>query len=97
LKLLWQDHAKAEFREALQYYLDHAGETVTQDFRQEIQRVIRQLREHPESGMRIRHEARRFPVHDFPFHVIYRVAPDALIVVALAHQSRRPGYWAGRR
>lgn len=97
MKLLWQDHAKAEFQGELRYYLTHAGKTVAQAFRNEVQRVTRQLREHPESGLRIDYKARRFPVHGFPFDVIYRVAPAALIVVALAHQTRRPGYWAGRR
>ena len=32
----------------------------------------------------------------FPFHVIYRVMPTQIIVLAIAHQRRRPLYWAGR-
>ena len=30
----------------------------------------------------------------FPFHVIYRVMPAQIIVLAVAHQRRRPAYWA---
>jgi hypothetical protein len=30
-------------------------------------------------------------------NVIYRLMTDVFIIVALAHQSRRPGYWADRR
>lgn len=41
-------------------------------------------------GVRI-HLLRRFP-----YSVIYIIAPDEIIIVALAHHSRRPGYW-GRR
>jgi len=32
----------------------------------------------------------------FPFYVIYRVMPTKIIVLAVAHQRRRPAYWAGR-
>ncbi len=32
----------------------------------------------------------------FPFHVIYRVMSTQIIVLAVAHQRRRPAYWMGR-
>lgn len=32
----------------------------------------------------------------FPFSVIYRVTPTHIVVLAVAHQRRRPAYWLGR-
>lgn len=32
----------------------------------------------------------------FPFHIIYRAMPTHIVVLAVAHQRRRPAYWAGR-
>jgi len=32
----------------------------------------------------------------FPFSVICWVTDDAIIVLAVAHHGRRPGYWRGR-
>jgi hypothetical protein len=32
----------------------------------------------------------------FPYALIYRVETGAVFLVALAHQRRRPGHWAGR-
>ena len=32
----------------------------------------------------------------FPFYVIYRVHATQVVVLAVAHQRRRPVYWAGR-
>jgi hypothetical protein len=32
----------------------------------------------------------------FPFSIIYWVTDDAIIVLAVAHHRRRPGYWRGR-
>ena len=32
----------------------------------------------------------------FPYDVVVRQTPEAIIIVAIAHHSRRPGYWRGR-
>jgi len=33
---------------------------------------------------------------DFPFALVYRSDDMGIIVFALAHHARRPGYWHGR-
>lgn len=97
MRIVWQDHATIELKEAVQYYRANAGDAVAHDFRDEVRRLTRQLLEHPEIGARVLHEIRRYPLRGYPFNIIYRLTPVATIIVALAHQSRRPGYWAGRR
>lgn len=42
-------------------------------------------------------EVRRCPVEGFPYQVIFEIRPDELVVLAVAHCSRRPGYWSRRR
>jgi hypothetical protein len=32
----------------------------------------------------------------FPFHVIYLAETTRIVVLAVAHQRRRPSYWEGR-
>jgi hypothetical protein len=32
----------------------------------------------------------------FPFIVVYRTVPAGIQVIAIAHTSRRPGYWRKR-
>jgi len=32
----------------------------------------------------------------FPYTVVYRVQQDCVVIVAVAHQSREPGYWHRR-
>lgn len=39
---------------------------------------------------------RRRAVRRFPYHVVYLELRDRLQVLAVAHDRRRPGYWAGR-
>lgn len=39
---------------------------------------------------------RRVPVARFPYHLPYLVLDDHVRVLAVAHDHRRPGYWAPR-
>jgi len=40
--------------------------------------------------------AKRLLFHRFPFSVVVYKHHDEFIVIALAHHSRRPGYWSDR-
>jgi hypothetical protein len=33
---------------------------------------------------------------DFPFSIVYRPEPDGIVVFAVPHHSRLPGYWRRR-
>jgi plasmid stabilization system protein ParE len=39
---------------------------------------------------------RRVTLGKFPYSVLYRDEPSRVLVVAIAHARRRPGYWKGR-
>ena len=47
----------------------------------------------PLTGSRASKDTRRVFVRDFPFAVVYRPEPDGILIVAVAHHSRRPEYW----
>jgi toxin ParE1/3/4 len=40
--------------------------------------------------------AKRLILRRFPYDVVVQELSDEVLVVAVAHQSRRPGYWRGR-
>lgn len=50
----------------------------------------------PLTGSPASTNARRVFVKDFPFAVVYRPEPDGIVILALAHHSRRPEYWQSR-
>jgi toxin ParE1/3/4 len=39
---------------------------------------------------------KRLILRRFPYDVVVREGPDEVVVLAFAHQSRRPGYWRSR-
>ena len=61
-----------------------------------VQRVVDSLREYPDLGHRVDRNLRRMLLHRFPFSLIYSVEADAILIVAVAHCGRRPGYWQNR-
>jgi len=63
----------------------------------EIERCLTLILEAPQIGSPLRRKLRRFVVDDgLPYSIIYAVLRETLFVVALAHGSRRPGYWKRR-
>ena len=42
------------------------------------------------------HRTRRVLVQRFPYQVVYRVSADEIVIVAIAHLKRQPGYWKRR-
>ena len=55
------------------------------------------LGQHPEIGVRITKTFRRAVFRKFPFSVIYSIEGPLIWVIAVAHQSQRPGYWRKRQ
>lgn len=67
-----------------------------EEFLAEVELTLKAVQKQPESGRLEKHDTRSYRVHRFPFHVIYQIQPDRFWVVAIAHLSRQPGYWARR-
>ena len=65
-------------------------------FFQEITAAISRIRESPNAWPAYQRGTRRLLVHRFPFAVIYSQSSTGLLVVAVMHLKRRPGYWISR-
>ena len=94
---VWHPRAETEFDEAVDYYIVHAGANIGRKFATAVNHTLGLLLEHPAIGKPTHRQARSFSLQGFPFDLVYRVSTETIIIVAMANQSRRPGYWAGRR
>ena len=65
-------------------------------FLSELEHAVARVREFPERWPRIGHRARRYVFLKYPFSLVYRVSPQLVEVIAIAHHRRRPGYWKSR-
>jgi plasmid stabilization system protein ParE len=88
--------AEAELEDASLFY-ESRMPGLGKSFAAEVRRTIYLIREFPDAGSPIGHTRRRVLVARFPYSVVYRRDPDSVVIVALAHQRRRPGYWRQRK
>ncbi len=84
--------ARVELREAAQYY-EAQRRGLGAEFRDEIRLTLERIKHFPDAWQTLSENTRRCQTRRFPYGVIYRVEPDGILVVAIAHLHRRPGYW----
>jgi plasmid stabilization system protein ParE len=65
-------------------------------FLDEIERAVDSITEAPNRWPKYLHGTRRYVLLKFPFSIIYRASEHRLVVFAIAHAKRRPGYWKSR-
>ena len=88
--------AEAELEDASLFY-ESRMLGLGKSFAAEVERTIYLIREFPDAGSPTGRTRRRVLVARFPYSVVYRRDPDAVVIVAIAHQRRRPGYWRQRK
>ena len=62
----------------------------------EVQRVVHSVVENPHIGTVVRQPIRRSLLRGFPFGILYRVDAHEIVINAVMHLRRRPGYWTDR-
>ncbi len=92
--------AEQELGDAAVYYAEHANSLIGLAFLVEYERVVELLVENQQRGpflARATSDLRVYHFDRFPYSVIYAEDPTlGPQIYAVAHQSRKPGYWAGR-
>lgn len=91
------DPAAAELLDAIRWYEEQRSGLGAELF-DAITETIELIRAHPEIGAprATLQQSRQLRVNRFPYNVVYRIREDDIYVVAVAHTSRRPGYWRDR-
>lgn len=87
--------AQIELAEALQWLTEHSLErAVAFDAAYEL--VEHRIAEHPEWFPEVEPGIRRALIRRFRYSVFFIVRENEALIVAVAHQHRRPGYWKDR-
>jgi len=95
-KLVIGEAAEAEYQAAAEWYAQRSP-AVADGFTEAVAAAFRRILDRPEWGAACDDDHRLVIVRGYPYQIIYRMAADnSILVVAVAHCSRRPAYWAGR-
>jgi plasmid stabilization system protein ParE len=92
----FHEEAEKEFFEASRDY-GSESDKVSEEFEAEVERCLALILEHPRMAPAMgRKHVRGKLLRRFPHIIIYAIEPNQVRILAVAHQSRRPGYWADR-
>ena len=87
--------AAAELIESARFY-DQRRPGLGDEFLSAVEAVQDLIRAQPQLGRRGFLDTFSFRTRRFPFRIVYELQPNRIWIVAVAHLSRRPGYWARR-
>lgn len=87
--------ALQEFKEAAEHYAKCEADLDLR-FIKRIHSAITEVVAAPQRWPLYRKDVRRCLVPPFPYAVLYRVAENEVMIVAIMHCHRKPGYWIDR-
>ena len=95
MRYRFHPEALAEYQEATLYYLERDSALALR-FVEAVEDAIRRILEAPQRWRVLEDDVRRCLTHVFPYGVLYTVEPEFILIVAVMHGSREPGYWKRR-
>ena len=95
MTLVFHPEALNELIEAADFYEGRRPGLGT-EFESAVRSAFDVIQEHPLRWPLHRADVRRYRLKRFPFAILYRASSQTLIVIAIMHLSRRPGYWTER-
>jgi len=84
-----------EVKNAYDWY-ESKSEGLGEDFLRESETAYSLIQRLPDTWPVIKRGFRRYLLKRFPYGVIYKVREDCILIVAVMHLSRKPGYWSER-
>ncbi|MCF6312220.1 MAG: type II toxin-antitoxin system RelE/ParE family toxin [Verrucomicrobiales bacterium] len=97
MKASYDDEAFEEAMDAAAWY-ETQQEGLVRRFLAEWKKAESRMVADPEINSPFEGDLRKCRFEVFPYTLIYRIVePDTLQVLAVMHQSRRPGYWKERK
>ena len=95
MRLELHPEALAEYEDAAHHYAG-CQENLELRFIAAIESVFDRIEQNPQWGRIFEDDTRRRLAHVFPYAVLYSIEPDYLLVIAVMHCHREPGYWRHR-
>jgi toxin ParE1/3/4 len=96
MKLRLDRAARDEYLVAALQYLQ-VSPRIAAAFVDQVEVGMTQIRDNPGLWRVVEGDVRRHLIRQFPFGIYYTVEKDEIVVWAIMHLHRKPGYWQERR
>lgn len=87
--------ARRDFDESFDWYAERSAQTAVR-FAAAVDAALVEVAANPIKFPSPDGVHRECPVRKFPFRIVCRLVDNRVLVVAIAHAKRRPGYWRVR-
>jgi len=95
-RIEFHEEAGTEYDAAFDWYFQRSPDAAVK-FDSEVERAIEEILKTPQRWAIGPYGTRRFLLRRFPFILIYRERASGNIqIIAVAHASRKPGFWKKR-
>jgi toxin ParE1/3/4 len=95
MRLEFHPEALAEYEDAARYYSE-CQPGLEMRFITAVEHVIQQIMDAPEVWRILEEDVRWHLTRLFPFAVLYTIEKDYVLIIAIMHCHREPGYWRER-
>jgi plasmid stabilization system protein ParE len=95
MRFEFHPEALAEYEDAARYYAG-CQEGLELRFIAAVEHVVQQIVEAPERWLVLEDDIRRCLTRVFSYAVLYSIETDYVLIIAVMHSHREPGYWRKR-
>lgn len=95
MKVEFLEESHLEYLEAIEFY-NLQDDRLGAKFKTEIDKTIRIISNYPESYPQYSERSRKAKTNLFPYNIIFSNYKNVIIIIAIAHQHRKPKYWENR-
>jgi plasmid stabilization system protein ParE len=95
MKYEFHPEALAEYDEAARYFAG-CQPGLELRFIEAVEHAVHQILESPEQWRVFEEDVRRSLTHVFPHAILCTIERDYILIIAVMHCSREPGYWRHR-
>lgn len=92
MRVIFTRLARQEVEDAVRFYeLEYSG--LGRKFKEEVRKAALRIAAYPEGWSIERGNVRKCLLHKFPYKLLYAVDENHILIIAVAHQHRKPDYW----
>ena len=84
-----------EYESAARYYAE-CQEGLELRFIASVEAALRRVSETPTRWRLFEEDVRRCLVRVFPYAILFSIEADCVLIIAIMHLNRKPGYWRQR-
>ncbi|MEZ5941223.1 MAG: type II toxin-antitoxin system RelE/ParE family toxin [Planctomycetaceae bacterium] len=95
MRIEFHPQAKDELEHSADWYAERSA-SAARDFLVAVDLALASIADNPVRFPRVDDRHRTCGVMKFPYQVVYRHDAERVVIVAVAHAKRRPGFWQDR-